>query len=235
MRMRREELLAWLAVVIGIPPIVYLVKDGKWAAGVFTFLMFASLIGEFARIKWASKQPTLTLLRVKKRIEIVDEDAALARFEGTYEIMAHNRATEFSVSHGDGDGKIANIKINGQPVTPPDEVKTIGPKRQIIKRFSPELSPGTRTTLVITYDQIDAYPGQHKEGLSHRVSFKTKRFEVEVLFNEQRPCISARMNRRYMGSSIKLKEPHRQDNGLKTWQEIPSPPFGSEYTLEWDW
>src|ERR1700728_958783 len=111
--MKREELLAWTGGAICITPLIYLMLRGKWAPGVFVVLMVAALVTYYFKEKSERSRPTLTLLHVEKTIRIKDAMAHVAEFNGTYTVRANHRATEIVLWHGDGDGSIDHIKING--------------------------------------------------------------------------------------------------------------------------
>jgi len=80
--MKREELLAWIGIVLAVPPVVYMVAgEGKITAGVFVVLLVSALVREYTAARRNENRPVFTVLHVKKRLEVQDENAEVVEFE----------------------------------------------------------------------------------------------------------------------------------------------------------
>jgi len=230
--MKREELLAWIGVVLAIPPIIYMVGlEGKWAAGAFVVLILGGLAREYVTGRKQENRPVFSVIRTKKRVQMQDKDGKTAKFEQNMRVRVNHRTREFITSYLGGDGRAENFQVDGHD---PSELKTTGSRTEIVKRFDRELLPGEEFNIFITYDLIGSFPGK-KEGVGHMVEFETKTAEMEVIFHSDRPCLSGELLKRYGGSMHNGGEYTRAANGSRLETNIPNPSLGAEYILQWDW
>jgi hypothetical protein len=230
--MKREELLAWIGVVLAIPPIIYMVwAEGKWSAAAFVMLVVIALVREYMAGKRRENMPLFTAILIKKRIVIDDVAARKATFEALYRLRANQRTGYFATAYLGGDGRIDNIKMDGAV---PAEVLHKGNRIEMVKRFDRELIPGEEVDVTVTYDQIDSFPSK-TEGFGHTVEFESHTISLEVVYHSQKPCLSGMLLRRYGGSLQNGGKYRRADDGSRLETDIVRPSTGAEYILQWKW
>ncbi len=228
--MKREEVLGWLAIVLAIPPIIYLVADGKWAAGIFAVLVIVALLREYISGQRRNDRPTFTLLTVRKRLTFTS-DPRIAHFENVIRVRVNHMAESFMNSYIAGDGQIENVKLDGAD---PDEIYTKGGRTNFRKNFNHQLTPGSEFTITVTYDMVDVFPGE-TEGISHSVEYETIDFNLEVIFFHERPCLGGEVFKTFGGVKKRDVECQRLNSGQRLSFSLRKPVIGSEYLLEWKW
>jgi hypothetical protein len=225
--MSRGELLAWAGVVLGIPPLVYMVfKEGKWSAGVFVVLLLIALMRGYLN----KKRPPFTLLRVTKSYTFTDSTAHDVTVRDVRLIRANHRATEFIISHYGGDGSVTTIEVDGVPAN----VRTAGHRKEIVKQFLPELRPGDEREVVTSYHLLDSFPSD-PEGVIHIVEYETRTVDIEIKFAQDRPCINCSLIRRYGGASLGDGYCRKSEDGSGLSVTVVKPLIGAEYLLQWRW
>jgi len=226
--MKREELLAWIGLVLAVPPIVYSVfKEGQWSAGIFVLLVIAALVrGYFGRNK-----PNFNALSVRKYLEIIDKDGHRACLKATYHLQANHRTQHFTTSYLGGDGHIENIKVDSHE---PTQIRPVGNRTEITKYFDRELSPGEEVQVVVSLDQVDTYP-RNKESIGHVIEYETEKVEIEVCFPSDRLPRNSEVLMRRQGT-LRDGEKCKVNNENRTISVfITHPTRDTEYVLRWEW
>jgi hypothetical protein len=229
--MKREELLAWIGIVLAIPPIVYMVVgEGKLAAGLFVVLLASALIREYLAAKRKENVPYLRLSTLKSGWISKTGMPKSWNWNRSMRLRVNHPTHEFVAAYLGGDGTADNFKIDGGH---PSELRTSGVRTEIVKRFDHELMPGDQR------DIVQLYPSQlvsrAKEGIGHIIEFETKTVELEVIFNKDKPCLNGELLKRYGGTVHNAGGCRRTTNGLRLAVEFRNPPLGAEYILQWEW
>src|SRR5437016_3159876 len=97
--LERGELLGWIGIIVGIPPLVYLIiHDELWAGGFFCLLITGVFVREYAvrkgidqKIQSDLEAPTFTLLQVRKSLKFEDATAHLAHFTSVRKVRANKQ------------------------------------------------------------------------------------------------------------------------------------------------
>jgi hypothetical protein len=227
--MRRDELLAWVGIVIGIPGLLVLFFTVQIAIGVFVVLIIGGLIW----LRWYLALPDFTILEMEKRLVFKDPQAHKATFTRYQKARAnHKGLTEFWIKGNSADGRIENVRIDDKD---PDIQTLEAGDLAVCKRFHRPLERGQQEPMKLSYDIIDGFSG-NPEGLIHLVSYKTKLFRMIIEFHEDRPCNSCRAFLRYGGKEHRtLPQPVTFAGGRRVEFEVKRPKLGAEYFLEWNW
>lgn len=227
--MRKEELLAWIGVVLAIPPLIYMIwAEGKWSSAAFVVLVIAGLMREYFADRRRENLPPFTALLVKKKIVMEDPTAQKVPFEALYRLRANQRTIYFVTAWLGGDGRIENILVDKAA---PDRIEKKGSRIEITKRFDHELSPGEEVDVTVTYDHIGSFPGRPEgsrmlEGFTHTVEFETHAVSMEVTFHPQKPCLSGELLKRYSGSVKNAGKYTRAADGSRLDTDITHPTQG---------
>lgn len=227
--MSREEILAWVGIIIGVPGFFLLFFSGQVVIGLLLLVIVIILIW----LHVVFNRPEFSLLEVEKKLEFHDPQACRATLVRVQTAIAnHTGLREFWVGNVTADGKIENILIDNKE---PHYKKQESGSLLLGKRFNQPLKRGQRFTMRLSYDLVNSFNAS-SESLIHIVSYKTNRLRLVVQFHPDKPCRSARAFLRY-GSQIQKYLPifNISEDKCLIELEVKKPKLGAEYVLEWDW
>jgi hypothetical protein len=227
--MKREELLGWIGIAIGLPGFVVLFGTGKWAIAVLVALIVGLLIWH----KWVVSRPDFSVLDIEKTYVIQDRAAHRTILRRSQRMKAnHKGLTEFWFTNISADGGIENILIDGK--APAEERLEAGDLR-VCRRWDRPLRRGDEIGIDFSYDLVDAFPS-NPEGVIHVAAYKAKRLKLVVQFHKERPCTSVRAFLRYGGQIYRdLPTPRVSEDRSRAELEIHRLKIGREVELQWTW
>ncbi len=183
-----------------------------------------------------STRPEFTIRDLHKELRLNDTKGHLATFERRMIAASNvNGLREIWYRNVAADGKIENIKIDGQAPGPGDIVKQLG-LTHIRRSLVEPLGKGQEIVDRVTYDLIDSFV-KDSEALIHIVNHKTRKVHLTVHFPTDRSFKRARFTEMYGGVKAQtLKDlSANPDNAATLAVELEDPKLGGSYELRWEW
>lgn len=233
--MTRTELLAGIAIIIGIPSFLVLFLTGFQTVGILVFIIVCGL----AYYYYDAKRPDFTQLSVNKKLEILDHAGKRATVTNCKTVRAnHSGLSEFVCHRISADGTLMNFSYNFGPPRA-GEASSIEPKMKagvyIVRiPFPHPLRKWEKREVTLTYDLIDSFTGKTESGILV-VGYPTRKAKFEIQLPQDHPCLDARVFYRSGAHEYQMDPPDVSNRNRTIVWEGKGLPRGSEYEVEWDW
>lgn len=232
-RVFTEYAAVWITVagLIGLIWSFNLTNGFQVVASLAIFTVGAVLIG--VRVL-QSKTVEYTIVKMEKTLVLHDtkgEQATLTR--SSWEIAGSEGLGEIWFRNIAADGKILNVKIDGEPAQEGINIVHQTGLTHIRKVLPRPLNKGEEIQTIISYDLVYSFL-KPTEALIHVVNYKTKRIKLLVQFPNERPFRSAEFVEVF-GGTKPITIGRFPVGGIELVAEAENVHLGAHYELRWNW
>ncbi len=241
-REARIEFLTWIAtlatvagVVVTALPLIprnaFSPSSRTSVAGLAVVALGLALYAFVHRMR----QPDTVLLEATKLLTIHDADGRHASMIRRHTYLATRDVASwmFSLSMR-ADGRIEDIRINGEPVSE-SEIEVVLGSTQIRRVFAEPLQKGRQVTAEVTYRLVDSFRGPHQRTIMG-VSSNPRKIAIGIQLPPGRPSTEASGYLAYHDQAEEeLDGIEVSENGHRIHFECGNPQRGAQYQVVWRW
>jgi hypothetical protein len=224
----KNDLLAWLGVLLGVPALIELFVQHQYAIAVLIFIQIGVLIWLFFFLN----RPAYTLLEVAKTLTIHDPGGKSATLTRTQWARPNQSGlSQFWCKNLGADGEIKNIRIDGKPVSATD-MRVSCRVLSIRKIFDKRLGWRKKFRVEVAYDLEDSFCAA-EESLIHSVDYDTKVLKMRIELPKK--CFDAQFFYRLGDDERKAGEIDIREDRLVLDAQCRNPKIGADYYVSWTW
>ncbi len=197
-----DRSLACVGILIGLLGLIPIFRDSNAQVRVSYIAALVLLLVVFFVVYNSGRGPQYSTTSMRKHLRFLSEDGALATFTREQAIrINYGSMDEIWCRNIVADGKIQNVRVDGQPPLPEDQQR-LGCLLDVRKKFGGSLYKGQTAKICWSHDLLDSFPNR-REFIDHDVTPSTKCLELIVeLPRGQRKFENAKLEERVAGEPV---------------------------------